>query len=270
MAVLAAGYAHAAMAHEPTPSPAGSPPRWWGRPHLELRWQAEAMRLLVDPVFHGVGVARGDGRPVVLLPGFAAGDYTLTPLAMWLRRLGYRTATCGMWLNAGCAERALLRVERRVEALHARHGRRVAVIGHSRGGYLARALGARRPEHVSHVIAVGSGLTRHLDVAAPALAAVALARAVQRRTTDRDRRRGCMTEACACAFGEAYETPFPAAVRLTSIYSKGDGMVRWQSCVVAYASNVEVTGSHVGLVFNRKTYRAMAHALAQPEIPPAA
>jgi hypothetical protein len=51
-------------------------------------------------------------------------------------------------------------------------------------------------------------------------------------------------------------------VRLTSIYSKGDGMVRWQSCVVPYADNVEVTSSHVGLAFNRKAYRAIATALA--------
>jgi triacylglycerol lipase len=254
------------MAEEARSAVAGRPSRWWGRPHLEVRWQAEAMRLVLDPVFRGAGVAPGDGRPVLLLPGFAVGDYSLAPLAGWLRRIGYGATTCGIWLNADCAERALLRAERRAEALHARHGRRVAVIGHSRGGYLAKALGARRPDLVSHVIALGSGLTRQFDVAAPALAAVALARAVHRRTTDRDRRRGCFTEACACYFTEAYERPFPATVRLTSIYSKGDGMVRWQSCLVPYASNVEVTGSHVGLAFNRKSYRAMALALAEPEI----
>lgn len=252
----------------PPAAPSGS--RWWGRPLPELRWQAEAMRLLVDPVFHGVGVARGDGRPVLLLPGFAAGDYTLGPLAVWLHRIGYRATTSGIWLNAGCAERALLRIEQRVDALHAEHGRRVALVGHSMGGYLAKALGARRPDRVSHVVALGSGLARHLDVAAPALAAVALARALQRRPAGSERRRACFTEACECTFTEAYTAAFPAAVRLTSIYSKGDGMVRWQSCVVPYASNVEVTGSHVGLVFNRKTYRALARALAEAEIPPGA
>jgi triacylglycerol lipase len=120
---------------------------------------------------------------------------------------------------------------------------------------------------VSHVVALGSGLTRQLDVAAPALAAVALARVVQRHTADRELRRGCFTEACACAFTDAYTAPFPDAVRLTSIYSKGDGMVRWQSCLVPYADNAEVTGSHVGLAFNRKAYRAMAGALAAPERP---
>jgi pimeloyl-ACP methyl ester carboxylesterase len=247
----------------PEPLPPAEPPAglWWGRLGPELRWHAEMMRLLVDPVFHGRDVPRGDGRPVVVLPGFAAGDYTLGPMVVWLRRMGYAASTCGIWLNADCGERALQRIELRVEAVQREHGRRVAVIGHSRGGYLARALGAGRPDLVSHVIALGSGLRSQHDVAAPALAAVALVRAVHRRTTDRALRRGCMTEACACAFTTAYAAPFPPDVRLTSIYSRGDGMVRWQSCVVPYAENVEVTGSHVGLAFNRKTYRAIAQAL---------
>jgi triacylglycerol lipase len=53
-----------------------------------------------------------------------------------------------------------------------------------------------------------------------------------------------------------------------SIYSKGDGVVRWQAQLVPYAECVEVTGSHVGLVFNRKSYRAIAQALAAPELAP--
>ena len=52
-------------------------------------------------------------------------------------------------------------------------------------------------------------------------------------------------------------------MRLTSIYSKGDGVVRWESCLVDYADNVEVTGSHVGLAFNRKVYRALGRG-AEP------
>ena len=62
-------------------------------------------------------------------------------------------------------------------------------------------------------------------------------------------------------------TLFPAdRVHLTSIYSREDGVVHWQSALVPYGSCVEVTGSHVGLVFNRKTYRAIAATLATPEL----
>ena len=240
------------------------PPIWWGRPLAELRWQAEFLRLLGDPMYLRGGEPRGDGRPVVLVPGFAAGDWTLSHLWFWLRRTGYRPALSQMLVNAGCLERALERLERRVAALADAEGRRVAVVVHSRGGHLARAIGARRPELVSHVVAMGSGLTSQYDAAAPAVAAVALARAVERRGS----RPGCMTEECGCAFTAGYRAPFPEDVRLTSIYSKGDGMVRWSSCVVPYADNVEITGSHVGLAWNRKAYTAIAAALHQPEVAP--
>jgi pimeloyl-ACP methyl ester carboxylesterase len=229
-----------------------------------MRWSAEFMRLLVDPVFHGQGIPHGHGAPVLVLPGFGGGDHLLAPMALWLRRIGYGVSACGIWLDTNCSERAMLRIERRVEELAAEHGGRIAIIGHSRGGYLAKAVGARRPDAVSHVVTLGSGLDDPLDVAAPALAAVAVVRTVHRVTTDRVARRGCMTATCACSFTSAYSSPFPEDVRLTSIYSKGDGMVRWRSCVVPYAENVEVTGSHVGLAFNRKAYRAIACALAAP------
>ena len=241
-------------------------PIWWGRPFAEMRWQAEFVRLLADPIFLGGGDPRGDGRTVVLVPGFAGGDWTLSHLSFWLRRTGYRAVTCNMIFNAGCAERALARVEQRIARVVETEGRRVAVLGHSRGGHLARAAAARRPDLVSHVVAMGAGLDSQFDAAAPALAAVAVARAVERRTG----RRGCMTEDCGCTFTAGYRAPFPDDVRLTSIYSKGDGMVRWPSCVVPYADNVEITGSHVGLAWNRKAYAAIAAALHEPELAAAA
>ena len=99
------------------------PERWWGRPLAESRWALELARLSVDPVLLGRGVARGDGRPVVLMPGFLAGDPTLLVLAAWLRRIGHRPYGCGFVANVDCSDRALERVERRVEQLHRRHGR---------------------------------------------------------------------------------------------------------------------------------------------------
>ena len=102
------------------------PERWWGRHLHELRWQLEAARLLADPVFYGRGVPRGDGRPVLLLPGLLAGDYTLAPLAGWLARIGYRPAIAGFMFNIGCSERALQQVARRARSLRERHARRTA------------------------------------------------------------------------------------------------------------------------------------------------
>ncbi len=242
--------------------------RWLGRPLAETRGWLELGRLLVDPVFRGVGVARGDGRPVVLMPGFLAGDQTLTVIAAWLRRVGYRPQFCGFLMNAGCSDRTLDRVERRVDGLCRAHGRRVALIGHSRGGHFARALAARRPDRVSHAISMGADLQGLLGASTPTILAVGAARRVV-RATGRARSDTCLTLHCGCRFSHDFARPFPSEqVRLTSIYSRGDGVVHWQCQVVPHADCIEVTGSHVGLVFNRKVYRAVASALALPELTP--
>ena len=256
---------------EPSPIPTELPPlpdhRWHGDHLRETRWVLEAYRLLVDPVFRGRGVPRGDGRPVMLMPGFGGGDQTLVVLAWWLRHIGYRPHLCGFVTNMDCGDRAVERVEHQLERLHERHGRRVALVGHSRGGHYARALGHRRPELVSHAISVGAGLRRMLATSALTQTAAGAAREVAVHT-GRARRPLCLTEACDCAFARDFgASPFPKNVRLTSVYSKGDGVVRWQSSLVPYGRCVEVTGSHVGLVFNRKAYRAIAQALAEPELP---
>ena len=241
--------------------------RWWGDHLRETRWALELSRLLADPVFHGRGVPRGDGRPVILMPGFGGGDYTLLVLAAWLRRIGYEPHTAGFVMNTGCSDRGADRVERRLDLLHGRHGRRVALIGHSRGGHYVRALSHRRPELVSHGISIGAGLRQMLAASYPTQAAAGAARAVTLRS-GRARSALCLTETCDCPFTSDFAGPFPAdRVRLTSIYSRGDGVVRWQAALVPYATCVEVTGSHVGLIFNRKTYRAIATALAEPELP---
>ena len=243
------------------------PGRWWGNHLAETRWILEAARLTADPVWRGRGgIPRGDGRAVVLVPGFGGGDQTLAVLADWLRRIGYRPALCGFVANVDCSERGLERVERRVSELQARTGRRVAVIGHSRGGHYARAVAARRPELVSHAISMGADLQAMFHCSAVTLAAVEGARRVL-HAVGRARQDECLTYRCHCSFTAGFRAPFPTdRVRLTSVYSKADGVVRWQAQIVPYAECVEVTGSHVGLVFNRKSYRAIAEALAEPEL----
>jgi triacylglycerol lipase len=240
--------------------------RWWGNHLAEARSVLELGRLLVDPVFLPVGIPRGDGRPVLLLPGFLAGDQTLAVLAVWLYRLGYRPYTCGFVANVDCSDRAAARVERKVRSLHRRSGRRVAVLGHSRGGHFARAIAMRAPEEVSHAISLGADLNAMFGTSAPTKLAVSVTRRAV-RLTGRARSQRCLTLNCECDFTHDYSAPFPEdRVRMTSIYSKGDGVVWWEGCLVPYADCVEVTGSHVGMIFNRASYRAIAHALAAPEL----
>ncbi len=253
---------HAAFV--PTPPGPERPPerRWWGRHLYELRWQAELTRLLVDPVYRGVGVPPGDGSPVLLIPGFLAGDESLRVLAGWLDRIGYEARRSGIRLNVDCSDRALDRLEARLERIDRETGRPTALIGHSRGAHFAKALAHRRPELVSQAISLGAGLDTPFDISVPTKVAVAAVGAVHRRTTDRATRNGCLTDTCGCRFALDYAAPFPESVPLTSIYSREDGVVWWEACIVPYARCVEITGSHMGLAFNRKAYRAIAETLA--------
>ena len=248
---------------DPTPPPAPRVRRqWWGRHLRETRWVVELARLQVDPVFHLYDVPRGDGAPVVLIPGFLAGDPSLVVLSRWLRRLGYDPQRSRIAVNVDCSDRALDRLDHLVEGIVRRRGRRVALIGHSRGGHFAKALAHRHPDRVRAVVAMGSGLDEPFDISIPTRAAVAAVRWVHGRTTDRVARNGCLTATCRCRFARDFTGAFPATVPLTSIYSRGDGVVWWEACNVPYAHNVEVTGSHVGLAVNAHAYRAIAEALA--------
>jgi pimeloyl-ACP methyl ester carboxylesterase len=232
--------------------------RWWGRHLQEMRWQAELARLLVDPVYRGEGVPHGDGGPVLLIPGFLAGDNSLSVMAAWLRRIGHRPRASGIRFNVDCSNRALLALERRLERAADDAGRTVAVIGHSRGGHFAKALARRRPDLIERVVSLGAGLDTPFAISLPTAGAVAAVRAMHARRQPP----GCFTSGCGCAFAEAYRAEFPEHIPLTSIYSRGDGVVRWEACVVPYANCIEVTGSHIGLACNRKAYRAIAEALA--------
>lgn len=253
---------HAAFVPTPPGDGGGAPERrWWGRHVHELRWQSELARLLVDPVYRGADVPRGDGAPVLLIPGFLAGDESLRVLAGWLERIGYDPRRSGIRLNVDCSDRAVDRLDDRLARIHRETGRATAVIGHSRGAHFAKALARRHPGLVSHVISLGAGLDTPFDISVPTKAAVAAVRAVHRRTTDRGARNGCLTDTCGCRFARDYAAPFPQTVPLTSIYSREDGVVWWEACLVPYARCVEVTGSHVGLAFNRKAYRAIAETL---------
>jgi pimeloyl-ACP methyl ester carboxylesterase len=249
---------------DPTPPPPEEAERrWWGRPVAEMRWQAELARLLVDPVYRGAGVTRGTGEPVVCIPGFLAGDASLSVMREWLGRMGYDARPAQILYNVDCSDRALDRLDERVARIHLETGRRVALVGHSRGGHFAKALAHRHPDRVSAVVSLGAGLDAPYDISVPTKAAVAAFRGFYAQTSDRVARNGCFTDTCRCRFVHDFAGAFPGDVELTSIYTRGDGVVWWEACVVPYARNVEVTGSHVGLAFNRKAFRELSRALAR-------
>jgi hypothetical protein len=136
----------------------------------------------------------------------------------------------------------------------------------TRPGEAEVPLAARRPDRISHAISMGADLQGLFGDSDPTLFAVGVARRVV-HASGRGRRDACLLAHCGCPFSHDFARRCPfEQVRLTSIYSKGDGVVHWQCQLVSHADRIEVTGSHVGLISNRKVYRAVVGALALPEL----
>jgi len=238
----------------------------------ELTWGAEWLGLRASLTYWGLGVPRGDGAPVVLVPGFLGSDAYLTELREWLRRIGYSTFASGIGRNADCPDVLLEKLIETVEAASQASRQKVRLVGHSIGGSLAYAAAVQRPDLIAQVVTLGSPLR---GIAAHPLV-VALARLATRlmpSPRDRPRRHGAHLHAgsCASAVVHAMKQPLRESVLATSVYSRNDGVVDWRSSVYEDPErNVEVSGSHTGLVVNREAYRAIANALVSAGQPVAA
>ncbi len=230
----------------------------------EGRIAPERLALMRDPVLRGEGVARGDGGPVLLVPGFLAGDASLTPMARWLRDLGHRPARARMRVNVDCATRAVERLERELEELVERHGRRAVIVGQSRGGTMARLLAVRRPDLLEGIVCLGSPLLDPLAVHPLVRVQIVAVGLLGTLGVPGLFTRECRNGDCCELTREQAQAPFPDGVRFVSLYSRSDGIVDWRTCLDPAADLVEVGGSHVGMAVNRSVFRAVGAALAPP------
>lgn len=207
--------------------------------------------------------SRRRGEPVVLVPGFLAGDATLSLMARSLRAQGYRTYRAHIRANVGCTRTAADELEARLEAIAHRRGSRVQLVGHSLGGMLARGLGVRRPDLVSGIVTMGSPmlapaahhatLTRSVDLL------VRLSRAGMRGLMSED----CVAGDCARSSFDESRQPLPADVAFTALYSRRDGIVDWRACVDPLAHPVEVRASHLGMAVDPRVIEQVVAALAR-------
>jgi pimeloyl-ACP methyl ester carboxylesterase len=190
---------------------------------------------------------RGDGHPVLVLPGLAADDRSTVPLRRFLRGLGYRVHGWRLGINVPSPE-TIDRLRRRVADLRSRDPRPMSIVGWSLGGIYARGIARVAPDAVRAVVTLGSpfrpmpGQESH---AAP------LARLWGGSAPESARR------------GE--DTPLP--VPSTSVFSRSDGVVPWRACVDANSGpheTIEVLGSHLGLGHHPAVLFVVADRLAQP------
>lgn len=243
-----------------------------------LSHEAQALQeywaLRGSPEFRGAGLPRGNGRRVLILPGLFGNDFYLRPMRDWLRRMNYRPQLSMISVNVGCPNVLRRRVERTFMPL-LEEGEQMAVIGHSRGGMLGKAIASRLGVRCSHFVALGSpvgtimrngkeGLRAMLsrsEEGAAARPVAALGRFASRLASPR-----CDLPECHCEYVQALLEPLHPVTRAFTIRAAQDPVVDPDACVIDGAEDVLVSGTHSGLMFNGEVYRHLARMLAaQPQ-----
>ena len=192
----------------------------------------------------------GKARPIMLLPGYGAGDASMQPLSGYLRYLGHRTYRWGIGRNRGSVDAMVPVVANRVTEIAEKTAQPVTLIGWSLGGVVAREIARTRPTVVGEIITMGTPVK-----GGPKYTAIGAAFA-RSRGMDLDRFEWEVHRRNSIGLKQP----------ITAIYSKLDGVVGWQAAIDSYnpqARNVEVYGTHLGLGVNPRVWTVIADTLAK-------
>ncbi|WP_040921990.1 alpha/beta fold hydrolase [Saccharomonospora xinjiangensis] len=236
---------------------------WSSREQVLASTARMVPRLVRHPVWRAEDPGRGAGQGVLLVPGFGFGDWSLRLLHSWLDARGYRPLGTRTGMNLGCTAALVERIEQRLEELARTTGRRVIVVGQSRGGWLARIAAVRRPELVRALVMLASPVLDPLGVHARG---IDLARALVRASAwgvpgllDAD----CFGGDCYRTNSALLRTPLPRPVPAVSVFSRRDAVVPWQLCQDPCADCVEVHSSHVEMGLDPEVYALLGERLAR-------
>lgn len=193
---------------------------------------------------------KGDGHPVLVLPGLGAGDESTAILRVFLSSLGYSVSPWGLGVNLGLRDGLMDQIRALLVRLAADHERTVSLVGWSLGGIIARELAKEMPDKVRLVISLGSPFTGHP------------------RDTNAWRLYEWMSghKIGAADLHEPLRTTPP--VPTTSIWSRSDGVVSWHCSVertTRHSENIVVDASHFGIGMHPLVLYAIADRLALPE-----
>ena len=203
-------------------------------------------RAVVRPTPVPREAARGAGQPVLVLPGLSSPDAATGRLRLFLKKQGFAPHPWGLGPNLGPTAGTMRRIAGELARLADRHQQKVALVGLSMGGIVAREVARRHPEHVARVITLGAPIKG--PVTTPLAPLVHIVSFAWERDADRS----------------ATTTQFP--VPLTAIVTKDDGLVDWRTCVPDSAPNVDVAfvrGPHVTLGSNPDAQRIVADRIAR-------
>lgn len=230
----------------------------------EALFGAEILLLHASPTYYGLGVPHGDGSAVIVIPGFLGTDLYLSHLQSWLERIGYRSYLSGIGLNAECPNLLIQRhLNQTVNQAIEETGRKVHLIGHSLGGIMARSVATRRPDDVASVITLAAPIRGTVAHHSILRAAESVRRQIHREHGDNVLPH-CYTARCTCEFVNYLRYEMADSIRQTALYTRDDGIVDWRYCTTGNdETDYEVSGTHIGLVFNASVYKIIAERLAR-------
>jgi len=190
----------------------------------------------------------GRGAPVLVLPGFGAGDGSTLLLRGYLRVLGYAVHGWGLGRNGGDVEALIPQVVERADRIAQREGRPVRLVGWSLGGVLGRETAREQPEVAERVVTMGTPV-----IGGPKYTLAG----------ESYRKRGVDLDAVERQVEQREAVPI--ACPITAIYSRNDAVVAWKACIDRFSpdvEHVEVEATHSGLGFSARVYEIVADRLA--------
>src|SRR5512137_1670452 len=204
---------------------------------------------------------RGDGHPVLLLPGFMADEGTLVVLKLFLQNRGYEVQTWGFGRNVGFNSRHASALEQKIRYMHYKSGRKVSLVGWSLSGMFAMYGAHEATECVRSVITLGSPVTFDRGGSQSPPLVKALYRLISHPMGT--------TAHLAQSRAKYLLRPKALPVPISCIYSLTDGVVPPQEATIdgnpSLHENIRVPGSHLGLGFNPIVLWILADRLAQRE-----
>ena len=203
-----------------------------------------------------------DRVPVLLIPGFMSGDFALQPMSEELRRLGHWTSKSGIAPNVGCTRELAEAVERRLEATAERTGRKVAVVGWSRGGTLGKVVTVRRPDLVASLVTLGTPNTDPLAVNATLAAQLQVITRLSALGVPGLLGEDCISGECAHEIKGLLEQDVPEGIPYTALFSLDDGVIDWRACLDPQADTIEVSATHMSMGADPEVIEIVATLLA--------
>jgi len=218
---------------------------------MEGRAIAEAGQLMLQLPLLRLQAERGEGEPVLVLPGFMTDDRSTVLLRDFLKSIGYEVHAWGLGVNRRPMLEYLPPLRQMIHELHAETGQKVRLVGWSRGGILSRELARDDPDLVERVVTVGSPVKGGTSVSS-------IGRWVQRET-------GLSPAQMSNLMRERNQRAIAVPVR--AIYSRSDGIVAWQACIDETTPDIEhheVHCSHAGMGSSAEVFRLLPGLLRPP------